>query len=373
MDWSQILLGTGMIGTLARTLDNLLGRGEAAVTVPPLDGAMRPNRMLDEATIRLPLEGVDGLAVVGGVLHASAGEGVFALSPGNEWTRRHSPGAQVTAISAIGPDGLAMALSSGEIVVTGGAFDGKLYRLGGEVACITAMVVRRGGLYVASGSAQHGVDDWQRDLMERNASGSVWRIDLGNGEARRVAQGLAWPSGLEAADDHLVVSEAWRHRLIGMSLTQAPRTTVLAADLPAYPGRISSASGVYWLAGFAPRSQLVEFVLREPAYRRRMMGEVPKAFWVAPTLRSGRSFYEPLQGGGVKHLGLLKPWAPTMSAGLCVQFDEAFQPRSSLHSRADGFTHGVTSVIEHDGYIYAAARGDEVVVALPMDVVGDQL
>jgi hypothetical protein len=29
-----------MIGALARTLDNLLGRGEAAVTVPPLDGAM---------------------------------------------------------------------------------------------------------------------------------------------------------------------------------------------------------------------------------------------------------------------------------------------------------------------------------------------
>jgi hypothetical protein len=362
-----------MIGALARTLDNLLGRGEAAVTVPPLDGAMRPNRRLDEATIRLPLEGADGLAIVGGVLHASAGEQVFAHSPGNGWMRRHSPGAQVTAISAIGPDGLAMALSSGEIAVTGGPFDAKRYRLGDDVACITAMVVHHGRLYVASGSAQHGVDDWQRDLMERNASGSIWHIDLESGAVRRIAQGLAWPSGLDAAEDRLVVSEAWRHRLIGMALTETQDTMVLAADLPAYPGRISKGSGCYWLAGFAPRSQLVEFVLREPTYRRRMMTEVPRDFWVAPTLRSGRSFYEPLQGGGVKHLGLLKPWAPTMSAGLCVQFDEAFQPRSSLHSRADGFTHGVTSVIEHDGYIYAAARGDGVVVALPMDVVGDQL
>ena len=104
----------------------------------------------------------------------------------------------------------------------------------------------------------------------------------------------------------------------------------LHADLPAYPGRIAPAADGYWLALFAPRSQLVEFVLREPAYRKRMMAEVPQPFWVAPKLRSGRSFYESLQGGGVKHLGLLKPWAPTMSAGLCVKLDRgvpaALQP-----------------------------------------------
>ena len=87
---------------------------------------------------------------------------------------------------------------------------------------------------------------------------------------------------------------------------------------------------------FAPRSQLVEFVLREPAYRRRMMAEVPRPFWMAPKLRSGRSFYEPLQGGGVKHLGILKPWAPTLSCGLCVRLDRNCSSRASLHSRADG-------------------------------------
>jgi hypothetical protein len=118
---------------------------------------------------------------------------------------------------------------------------------------------------------------------------------------------------------------------------------------------------------FAPRSQLVEFVLREPAYRRRMVAEVPRPFWVAPKLRSGRSFYEPLQGGGVKHLGVLKPWAPTLSAGLCIGLDRTFQPRASLHSRADGGTHGVTGVAEHDGHLFAAAQGDDVVAAVSLD------
>ena len=38
-----------MIGGFASAFDSLFGRGEAAVTVPPLDGALRPNRALDEA------------------------------------------------------------------------------------------------------------------------------------------------------------------------------------------------------------------------------------------------------------------------------------------------------------------------------------
>jgi len=97
-----------------------------------------------------------------------------------------------------------------------------------------------------------------------------------------------------------------------------------------------------------------------------MMAQVPKSFWVAPKLRSGRSFYESLQGGGVKHLGMLKPWAPTMSAGLCVKLDRDFQPRFSLQSRADGRTHGVTSAVEYRGHLFVAARGDSVIVSMPL-------
>jgi hypothetical protein len=51
------------------------------------------------------------------------------------------------------------------------------------------------------------------------------------------------------------------------------------SDLPGYPARISPAqAGGSWLAVFAPRRQIVEFVLREPAYRKRMLQEVPEAF-----------------------------------------------------------------------------------------------
>ena len=150
-----------------------------------------------------------------------------------------------------------------------------------------------------------------------------------------------------------------------MSASDPGKPEILYADIPGYPGRLAASKDGHWLAVFAPRSQIVEFVLREPAYRSRMVAEVARPFWIAPKLRSGRSFYEPLQGGGVKHLGVLKPWAPTLSAGLCVGLDRNFQPRVSLHSRADGAVHGVTGVAEHDRHLFVAARGDGVVVGCP--------
>lgn len=358
-----------MIALLARAFDNLFGRGEAAVTVPPLDGALRPNRMLDACANRVALPDVDCLAIHAGTLVASAGDSVHAITATGQWTPRKTYAAPVACIAPIGSDGLAVALATGEILVEGGEWDGRGYTIDG-VGCITAMTFADGALYVANGSATTAPGDWQRDLLERNASGSVWRIDLGDGGGRRMADGLAWPAGVAVDGAGVVVSEAWKHRLVRLEPEGGAPPRVLNADMPGYPGRLSACADGWWLAVFAPRSQLIEFVLREPDYRRRMVAEVPAPYWIAPRLRSGRSYYEPLQGGGVKHLGLLKPWAPTMSFGMCARLDGAFQPRSSLQSRADGSTHGVTSVIEHDGETIVGARGDGVVLRLSPEDAG---
>ncbi len=357
-----------MIGVLGRAFDNLFGRGEAAVTVPPLDGALQPNRRLDEAGARTDLPDVDCLVVRGDVLVASAGASLFTTAEGGSWRILKTCDARIGALAAVGGDGLAVGLANGDVMIDGGRFGGQVYRVGGGSGCITALAVTGSSVIVAIGSATNTAEDWQRDLLQRNASGSVWRIELESGAATRVADGLAWPAGIVANADDIVVSEAWNHRLVRIG--KAGKLDVLHADLPGYPGRLSRAAEGYWLSMFAPRSQIIEFVLREPAYRKRMMAEVPQSYWVAPRLRSGHSFYETLQGGAVKHLGMLKPWAPTMSAGLCVRLDAGFQPRSSLQSRADGRTHGVTSAVEHDGHLHVAARGDGVVVLIPLVDLG---
>lgn len=137
-------------------------------------------------------------------------------------------------------------------------------------------------------------------------------------------------------------------------------------DLPGYPAHLvrSSNRGDFWLAVFAPRTQLIEFVLREDEFRNRMMCDIEPDYWIAPSLHSPRSFLEPLQGGALKQLGELKPWAPTRSFGLVIRFDAAFRPLESFHSRANGTRHGVTSCLPvGNGLLIAAKGGGEIVLA----------
>lgn len=366
MDRNAILLGADMIGALLRTIDNLTGRGDAAVTVPALDGALQPNRLLDEAETRLPLPGVNALSFVFGSPVASAENTLYRLADGTTWEPWRVFDSRVACMAPIGEAGLAVVLDNGQILIEGGSSQGRNYRVPANLHCITAIAISPSAIFLANGSAINTAPDWQLDLLQRNASGSIWRIDRETGESLCIADKLSWPAGLaldgEPEITSIIFSEAWKHRLVRLPLTGG-EPLVVHADLPGYPGRLAPADGGAWLAIFAPRSQLVEFVLRERAYKARMIAEVPKPFWIAPVLRSGRSFYEPLQGGSVKQLGLLKPWAPTLSAGLCVRLDRAFQPLASLHSRADGATHGVTDMAEHQGRIFIAASGDGVVVA----------
>jgi len=104
-------------------------------------------------------------------------------------------------------------------------------------------------------------------------------------------------------------------------------------------------------------------VLREDRYRHWMMQTIEPAHWIAPSLRAGLSYKEPMQGGAVKTLGIFKPWAPSRSYGLAVKLDRDFTPTTSLHSRADGKRHGVTSCLENRGELIVACKGNNVLVS----------
>ncbi|MFZ5526522.1 MAG: strictosidine synthase [Pseudomonadota bacterium] len=349
--------------------DALLGRGDHAVTVPPMDGALQPNQALETARGLLSIDQPDNLAAAGDAVFLSSGQALY------RWDGGASPcevvktfPAAITCVAAL-PDGsLVVGTESGEISFLGGDQDGRtLTQLGDYRSfCPTAIISAGGGqIIVAEGSAHHRPGAWRRSLMSRDRSGSVWRLDPKGGGAKCLAHSLAYPSGLSLhPSGGLVVSESWRHRLLRVPF-DGGASAVLVADLPGYPGRLSpSWDGGYWLCVFAPRSQLVEFVLREPKYLSRMMSEVPESYWVAPSLASGRDFREPLQGGAIKSMGILKPWAPTRSYGLVVKLDRSYLPVDSMHSRADGRRHGVTSALEWRGELYVASRGGDQIVAV---------
>jgi hypothetical protein len=345
-----------------RALDSFLGRGDSAITVPALDGALRPNRRLDDAAERIAIHAPAGLAMGRDGLMVGSGCELHLLSGGVQYRAS----ADISCLAPVA-GGMALGLDDGRIVITGGEFDGLGWPARDGARCPTAMIEDGGLLYVSHGSAQNPPSAWQRDLLERNASGSIWRLDLRSSAYHRIAGNLAFPAGLAVSADGLIVAESWKHRIVLLETASGTIRRVLQGDLPGYPGYIGHGPGSgYALTMFAPRNQLVEFILREDQYRRRMMAEIDPRYWIAPSYRSGRSFYEPLQGGGVKQLGILKPWAPTLSFGMVTLLDKNCQPIDSFQSRADGVTHGITGAVVHGDALYVASRGDDVVVRLDL-------
>jgi sugar lactone lactonase YvrE len=358
-------LGAVVIGALRRTVDNFLGRGDAAVTVPVMDGPLKPNQLLESAGHVLAAPELDNLAATPEGIVFTSGNTLNNI-PGGEIARFPSV---VSCVAANTDGALAIGFDDGGVTIRGGAHDGRRFDQlnSNALNCPSAAVfLDADTLIVTNGSAKHRPSQWRRDLMMLGKSGTVWRLDLAHGTAQLLASRLAWPCGVALAPDgRLFVSESWRHHVLLIGAAKASRPELALTDPPAYPGRIAAASkGGYWLTFFSVRNQLVEFILREKEYRLRMIAEVPEPFWMAPSLASLGKFEEPLQGSGLKQMGILKPWAATRSYGLVVRCDAAMQPMFSYHSRADGVIHGVTSVCEDRADLLVAAKGPGVLVRL---------
>ena len=187
----------------------------------------------------------------------------------------------MTFVAAGPSDSLAIGLDGRGVLILEGPHAGKtITDAGGHPLCspTAGLFIDADTLIVANGAEGRTAADWKRDLMERSATGSLWLIALSAPglTATRMARNLAFPTGLaHAAAGRLHVSEAWRHRVVAFETGAMSAPQAALSDLPAYPGRIAPArDGGFWLALFAPRNQLVEFVLREDDYRRRMIDTV---------------------------------------------------------------------------------------------------
>lgn len=342
--------------------DRLLGRGQSALTVPPMDGALKPNNRLEDAPAGIAASEPSSLAIKDGrVVWA---EGNRVMSKAGEVA--HAPG-RVTALAVSTGGRLALAVQGHGITL-----DGIVPQALAGLSCVTALAFDGDAtLWIAIGSTVNPIDAWSRDFLEMRRAGKVLRYDIANQHLQTMAEQLGFPFGLLPMPQGVVVSESWERRLV--CLDGAGKRTQLTENLPGYPAGLAPASeGGTWMALFAPCNPLLELVLREPEYRHAMMAEVDPEFWIAPALRSGYSFLEPMQGGALKQMGILKPWAPTRSYGLVVQLSPDFTPVQSLHSRAGGKRHGITSVLEHESHLWAASTGGNEVLCLDASERGAQ-
>lgn len=365
-----------MLSTLRGFTDRLLGRGSAAITVPVMDGVLKPNRALDQAEVVAELPGIDDLASTPGALWVAAGTTLHRLDAAG-LVQVRSFEQPITALGAA-PDGtLAVALDGAKVqllapgaVAYGAATHTLAEAAGRPLRSVNALAFDAEGQrwLFTEGSARFEPARWCHDLMTHGATGRVCAWEPQGGGVEEVVSGLRHAFGvLPQSGGKLLASESWRHRVVQHRGGRAP--AALLADLPGYASRMTLAEGGgFWLSCFVCRTQLVEFVLREDAYRRRMVAEIDPRYWIAPALSSGKSFLEPLQGAGVKQMGVLKPWAPPRSYGLVVRVDARGQVVSSLHSQVDGHHHGITAVAEFGGALYAVSKGRGRLLRVPLMV-----
>ena len=338
---------------VASLISSVLGRG-SNLSVPILDGALKPNNLAEGAEIFAEHPGLEDLALgPDKTLYAACGKDVLALNGAGGFTVAASFDHPVTALAFL-PGG-ELAVSLGKTIVIGkrtlDSADGKPF-----VAVNALSATPDGGLLITDGSASRSYDQWSHDLMEGGRTGRLLRYDNASGRATTLASGLGYAFGaMVDGRGRTLVSESWRHRL---SVVEGSRVREAVPALPGYPSRLSpTEDGGFWLTLFSCRTQLVEFVLQEDDYRREMMRTIDPKYWVAPALSSGDDYMEPLQGGSVKQMGILKPWAPPRSYGLAVRFDTDFLPLYSVHSRTGGRNHGIVAAVQRGDELFLLSKG----------------
>ncbi|HEX7966929.1 MAG TPA: hypothetical protein VF502_01825, partial [Stellaceae bacterium] len=173
-----------MIAAVERLVDRVLGRGEASTTVPPFDGQLKPNQLLEAAPVLAELDAPEDLATDGKAVFVANGQSVLRLGAGAP-TEIARFDRTVTALCCLAEGGLAVALDGREVQVVGGAYGGKRWQQAAGVPFTAVNAIAPGAngrsLLVTDGSRAQPYERWCHDLMERGQSGRVVALDLANG------------------------------------------------------------------------------------------------------------------------------------------------------------------------------------------------
>jgi Strictosidine synthase len=353
---------------LRRDLEQIFFKDRDPHAIPSMDGAFSPNDRLERTTpIGEPLPGADALAEApDGSIFVSAGNKVWRLSGACFENRSmfHGFDSEVGAL-AFHPDGRLLACTArGLVAVDGAGRKALLAEAEGEALnCLTAVAAAPDGtIFVSDGSTRHAAVDWCVDLMELNVLGRIISCGPALDRARVLQRGLNYPGGLAVAPDGYL----WFTESFGHSLSRAPVTApgsigfieTVIRNMPGYPSRLTTtAGGGFWLSLFGVRTHLVEFVLKEDDFRYEMMRTIPRPYWIAPAISSKRDCLEPLQLGGLRALGIEKPWAPPRSYGLLARLDADGEVVDTLHSRVGGKNHGITNAMETARGVVIVSKG----------------
>ena len=134
-----------------------------------------------------------------------------------------------------------------------------------------------GAIWFSVSSHRHPLADYTLDILERNATGAVYRRDP-NGDLDVVMDGLVFANGVALAADesHLLVAETGSYRIMRLWLTgdAQGRIDVFRDNLPGFPDNLTRAGGFTWCGFPRPRDRMLDATLPRP-WTRRVIAALP--------------------------------------------------------------------------------------------------
>lgn len=188
-------------------------------------------------------------------------------------------------------------------------------------------ITRNGVVFLSDASIKFGIDQVLADVFEHQSHGRLIRYDLASGQAETVLSGLWFANGVALAADEsfVLVNETTRYQVRRLWLKGPKRgqQDIFIENLPGLPDNLTkSPRGGFWVALYGPRSASLDRLLPKPFLR--------KVIWRLPHSLQPRPAHE-------AHI---------------VELSSNGEPLRRLAGVGDDVFAPVTSVIEHDGFLW---------------------
>lgn len=187
-----------------------------------------------------------------------------------------------------------------------------------------------GRIYFSDASSRYHVHDYLLDCIEARPYGRLIRFDPRTGRSEVLLRDLYFANGvaLSQNEDFVLVNESYRYRVARYWLKgpRKGRHDLFVDNLPGFPDGISAnRQGTFWMAMFTVRNATMDRLHPRP-WAKNLMARLPRWMWPKP-----------------------QPY------GLVLALDESGQIVRSLHDVDGGHLRTVTSVEEHNGFIYCGS------------------
>ncbi|MGH6942405.1 ABC transporter permease [Hypericibacter sp.] len=186
-----------------------------------------------------------------------------------------------------------------------------------------------GKIYFSDATTRYDLSDWALDGFEGRGNGRLICHDPATGKTRTILKNLAFPNGVCIAHDGQSVlwASTWLCKIYRYWIAGAKtgQLEILVDNLPGYPDNINRASdGTYWLAFVGLRSPVYDLAMADPAFRVRMVKQIPPDEWLCP---------------GINY-------------GCVIKFNDKGEVLESLWDPGAQAHPTITSMREHKGYLY---------------------